>query len=488
MSLDEIRKGLELLESRLIKAIETTATLLQEIHPSQSESAINLVKYLAFRRNDRRDLQLTLHAHGLSALSNAESHIHCQIQAVLERLGHTYSEEEISDCNLLHSKALLDRNSKALFSQQGAPQTPYLMVTLDSEIAADTERMKEFLREGMNVARINCAHEKAKSWHKIIDTIKAAETVTGLSCKIYMDLAGPKIRTQFLDNQKRKKKIPIAENELFYLAGSREKFHSDETVVSPNELAILPYLKVGERVFIDDGNLYGIIETSEPRGIGVRVRKIFSKKKRIKADKGINFPDSKIKISSLTESDLLALPFILEHADLVGYSFVNKPKDIQHLRAEMAKITGKPLPIILKIETMLSLQNLPSLLLEGMKDPHVGVMIARGDLAVELGFEKMAEIQEEILSICEAAHTPVIWATQVLENLHKSGVATRSEITDAGQAALAECIMINKGPNTPEVLRVLKDIIQRAANQRIKKRFVFHELKVASRFFSKLEG
>ncbi|WP_158859160.1 pyruvate kinase [Lunatibacter salilacus] len=486
MELDDIRKELESMESKLVTAAENLNYILAEVRPTHQTSATNLIKYLAFRKNDRRELQLALHTHGLSALSNAESHIHRQIQAVRERLGHNYSEKEISDCNLLNSKAILDKNSRNLFSQKDLPQMPYLMVTLDSEIAADTEKMKNFLRAGMNVARINCAHEEEKSWSKIIETIKVAEIATGLACKIYMDMAGPKIRTQFLGRQMGKKKISIAENDLFYLAATRENFNSNETVVSPNELAILPYLKVGERVFVDDGNLYGIIETSEPRGIGVRVRKIFSKKKRIKTDKGINFPDSKIKISSLTEYDLLALPFILEHADMIGYSFVNKPKDIQQLRDEMAKITSKPLPIILKIETLLSFQNLPGLLLEGMKDPQVGVMIARGDLAVEMGFEKMAEIQEEILSICEAAHTPVIWATQVLENLHKSGIATRSEITDAGQAALAECIMINKGPNTAEVLRILKEIIQRAATQRIKKRFVFHELQIASRFFSKL--
>lgn len=487
MNLDDIQKELALLESDLIRTAESYLPLLQGIHPDHRTSAINLIKYLSFRKYDRRDLQLELHTHGLSALSNAESHIHRQIQAVRERLGHCYLEKELSECTHFRSKTILASNSHGLFSQQQKSQNPYLMVTLDSGIASNKERIKEFLVLGMNVARINCAHEDEKAWDKIIATIKAAEVDTGLACKIYMDLAGPKIRTQFLGSQKGKKKIAIGENELFYLAADRKYFTSEETVISPNELAILPYLKVGQRVIIDDGNLYGIIETSEPRGVGVRVRKIFSKKKRIKIDKGINFPDSKIKISSFTESDLLALPYILKHADLIGYSFVNKPKDIQRLRTEMAHSTDNPLPIILKIETLLSFQNLPSLLLEGMKDSQVGVMIARGDLAVELGFEKMAEIQEEILSICEAAHTPVIWATQVLESLHKSGIATRSEITDAGQAALAECIMINKGPNTPEVLRVLKDIIQRAATQRIKKRFVFHELQVASRFFSKME-
>lgn len=487
MDLDDIRKELGLLESKLINTLDSHSKLLQEIHPAHEASAINLIKYLAFRRNDRRDLQLALHTHGLSALSNAESHIHSQIQAVRERLGHSYVEKELSECNHLNSKALLANNSQRLFSQQYLPQIPYLMVTLDSKIASDSAKIKDFLNLGMNVARINCAHEDERAWEKIIKSIRKAEEVSGLRCKIYMDLAGPKIRTRFLGKQEGKKKIPIGEDELFFLAETRENFDSGETVISPNEPAILPYLKVGHRVFIDDGKLYGIIESTESRGVGVRVRKIFTKKKKIKAEKGINFPDSKIKIPALTDADLSVLPFILAQADLIGYSFVNKARDIQQLRAAMAQFTNQPPAIILKIETLLSVQNLPSLLLEGMKDPQVGVMIARGDLAVELGFEKLAEIQEEILWMCEAAHTPVIWATQVLESLHKSGIATRSEITDAGQAALAECIMINKGPNTLEVIRVLKEIIQRATAQRIKKRFVFHELAVANRFFSRLE-
>jgi len=487
MNLDDLRKELELLEPKLIRAVDTHSKVLQEILPTHHASAINLIKYLAFRRKDRRDLQLALHTHGLSALSNAESHIHRQIQAVRERLGHLYEEKELSVCNLLHSKAILAKNSQRLFSALNLTQNPYLMVTLDSEIASDSEKIKDLLNLGMNVARINCAHEDQKAWKKIVAKIREAEADTGITCKIYMDLAGPKIRTRFLGKQEGKKKISIRENDLFFLAETRENFKSDETVISPNETSILPYLKVGHRVFIDDGKLFGIIETIQSRGVGVRVLKIFKKKKEIKVDKGINFPDSKIKIPSLTEADLAVLPFILEHADLIGYSFVNKPQDIQQLRAAMTQLTNQPPAIILKIETLLSVQNLPNLLLEGMKDPQFGIMIARGDLAVELGFEKLAEIQEEILWMCEAAHTPVIWATQVLESLHKSGIATRSEITDASQAALAECIMINKGPNTLEVIRVLKEIIQRATAQRVKKRFVFRKLPIANRFFGKLE-
>jgi len=110
------------------------------------------------------------------------------------------------------------------------------------------------------------------------------------------------------------------------------------------------------------------------------------------------------------------------------------------------------------------------------------VMIARGDLAVEIGFERLSEIQEEILWLCEAAHVPVIWATQVLETLNKKGIATRSEVTDAARAAQAECVMLNKGNYLLLVLATLRDILQRSGGHYSKKRYIFRPLQIAERF------
>ena len=149
------------------------------------------------------------------------------------------------------------------------------------------------------------------------------------------------------------------------------------------------------------------------------------------------------------------------------------------MQKALLQLTATPPDIILKIETPQAVKNLPELLLRGMQQPVFGVMIARGDLAVEIGFERMGEIQEEILWICEAAHVPVIWATQVLENLNKSGIATRSEITDAAHAAMAECVMINKGSHTVKVIETLKDILHRIRGHHIKKRFTFRQLSIA---------
>ena len=107
---------------------------------------------------------------------------------------------------------------------------------------------------------------------------------------------------------------------------------------------------------------------------------------------------------------------------------------------------GDRIGIVLKIETRRGFEELPQVLLAAMRSPVIGVMIARGDLAVECGYERLAELQEEILWVCEAAHVPVIWATQVLENLAKDGMPSRAEITDAAMGERAECVMLNKGP------------------------------------------
>jgi pyruvate kinase len=193
-----------------------------------------------------------------------------------------------------------------------------------------------------------------------------------------------------------------------------------------------------------------------------------------------------VPVDALTPDDLAILDFVKHHAHLVGYSFVRTSADLKDLQAKLytAKNHHKPY-IIIKIETPEAVENLPGLLLQGMTQPNFGVMIARGDLAVEIGFERMGEIQEEIMWICEAAHTPVIWATQVLESLNKTGIASRSEITDAYKAAQAECVMVNKGAHTEVVLDTLADLMRRSKRHHLKKRYAMAALGIALRFVQK---
>lgn len=480
--LDFIKDQIMQLESSMNNTLISKKSFLETLHKDQVISAKNLLYYLTLRSQDIRELQDLLHIYGLSSLASSESHVLRQVQAIRERLGYVYQEQELDICTFGFSKLKMGEKSRLLFGQKSEANVPYMMVTFDAEFADNYSKVKSLLQNGMNVARINCAHDDEATWAKMINKIKKACHQTGLECKIYMDLAGPKIRTKLLEKGKEKGKVKVKEGQLIWLAEDDKGFEADDIVISPNEPGILPMIKKGDRVYIDDGVIRCLVEKVKKDRVGIRVTRVSSEKGQIKAEKGINFPDTLLDIPSLTEFDKSCLPFISENADIIGYSFVKSPEDIRALRTELKQLNDHCLPLIIKIETPEAVKNLPSLLLEGMKEQAFGLMIARGDLAVEIGFERMGEIQEEILWICEAAHIPVVWATQVLENLHKSGMATRSEITDAGHAALAECVMINKGEYTIEVMETLKDIVQRASAHRIKKRFTFRPLKIAERF------
>jgi pyruvate kinase len=232
---------------------------------------------------------------------------------------------------------------------------------------------------------------------------------------------------------------------------------------------IFSQVRAGERIWFDDGKIGGIIREAQPEALHVEITHAKSKGDRVGADKGINLPDTKIKLPAITRKDLEDLRFVAVHADLVGMSFVRHERDIHELRSRLRELKADHLGIVLKIETRQGFERLPNLMMAAMRHHPVGAMIARGDLAVECGYERMAEVQEEILWICEAAHMPVIWATQVLESLTKKGQASRAEITDAAMGERAECVMLNKGPHIVEAVTALDDILRRMQDHQLKK-------------------
>ena len=174
------------------------------------------------------------------------------------------------------------------------------------------------------------------------------------------------------------------------------------------------------------------------------------------------------------------LKFIVEHGDMVSLSFVRQREDIEALMAELDRLGGQHLGIILKIENRQAFENLPDLILSALQHAPVAVMVARGDLGVEIGFERLAEVQEQILWLCEAAHVPVIWATQVLESLAKKGVPTRAEVTDAAMSGRAECVMLNKGPYITEAVSFLDNVLQRMKSHQNKKTAMMRRLRVTT--------
>ena len=258
-------------------------------------------------------------------------------------------------------------------------------------------------------------------------------------------------------------------------------------LIAPAQIGVslpqmLDHVKPGEPVWFDDGKIAGIFRSVNSDSVSVEITQARPEGEKLGAEKGINLPETRTDIPALTPDDLEALKFIVQHADLVGYSFVRTESDVRQLLERLEELGGQDLGLVLKIETRKGFDNLPKLILAAMRTRSFGIMIARGDLAVECGYQRLAEVQEEILWICEAAHVPVIWATQVLETLAKKGIPSRSEITDAAMGERAECVMLNKGPYAVTSVSVLADILKRMQDHQEKKRSMLRQLHLAASF------
>lgn len=256
-----------------------------------------------------------------------------------------------------------------------------------------------------------------------------------------------------------------------------------KAVISCTLAEVFSDVNCGDRIFFDDGSIAGVVIGVHTDELLVDITAAKNQGSRLRADKGINLPDSHLSISALTAKDVIDLEFAVQHADIINYSFVHSPDDLQALQDQLSRLGRADMPVILKIETRQAFNQLPSLLLAAMRSPvPLGVMIARGDLAIECGWERLAEIQEEILRLCEAAHLPCIWATQVLENLAHSDRPTRAEISDAAMGARADGVLLNKGPNITATVRMLHDIVNRMQAHQHKNRSTFRRLELAAHY------
>jgi pyruvate kinase len=232
---------------------------------------------------------------------------------------------------------------------------------------------------------------------------------------------------------------------------------------------IIKQLQMNEPVWIDDGKIGSVIREKRGDAALLQVNRVGPRGARVKADKGLNFPDTRLDLPALSAGDMQALQFVSQHADMVGLSFAESAGDVLYLREQLKRHGADNVPIIAKIETARAVNNLPDIISGSLaRNVKLGIMVARGDLAIELGSVRMAEIQEEILWVCEAAHIPVIWATQVFESLARNGIASRPEITDAAMAARAECVMLNKGSFIDYAVSILSDVLQRMGDHQYK--------------------
>jgi pyruvate kinase len=463
------------------------------------DSALNLAEYLALRRHDLRPLQAALMPWGLSSLGRIEGRVMPNLDAViatLEVICGSKSDRHFQRPPVeffFEGDRLLQQHTEELFGESSPHRRVRIMVTLDTEAATNYELVRSFIQRGANCMRINCAHDTPEIWQGAIDNIRRAEQETGTPCKIMMDLGGPKIRTGSVLAPHHKKRVfkgdrivlSRREPELESAADPAKSTHVEHFQTSCTIPSILDLLAVDTPVYIDDGKIWTrVIDTQyslaqptvgnrhEQPGLLLEVTNTSPTGVKLKPEKGMNFPDTVLDLSPLTEQDLTDLDFVAVHADIVGYSFVQRPSDIELLQQELAKRCENrlfPPAIVAKIETAIAVTHLPELIVYAAGKGSFGVMIARGDLAVQIGYQRLTEIQEEMLWICEAAHIPVIWATQVLENLVKDGIPSRGEMSDVAMSERAECVMLNKGPFIAEAIGILDDVLTRMEAHQLKK-------------------
>lgn len=441
---------------------------------SFATSALNFAHYLALRQHDLRPLQRRLMPLGLSSLGRAEGRVLVTLDAVASSLallaGRTGAPRWPSGRQFFRGEERLAAATAALFGPPPPGRNGRILVTLGSDAADDPGVLGDMVGRGADAVRINCAHDDAAAWARMIGHLRAAEAKAGRRIPLLMDIAGPKVRIGAILAPPERMRLEPGDELL--LRPHQCLPHPDYPVQATCTLAaVFDRLGPGDVVSIDDGKARGRVVGRAHGGVVLRIEAARLKGLKLKPEKGLNFPTLELDLDPLTAKDLEDIAFVAAHADMVGYSFVEKPEHVAALQEALARhrLDWYRLGLVAKIETPRAIRNLPEIVVAAAGRQPLAVMIARGDLAVEIGFERLAEMQEEILWLCEAAHVPAIWATQVLEGLVSKGQPSRGEMTDAAMSARAEVVMLNKGPNVGAGIDVLDRVLRRMSAHQVKK-------------------
>ncbi len=290
--------------------------------------------------------------------------------------------------------------------------------------------MKQMIEAGMNVARLNMSHGDFAAHKKVIENLRAASESAGRRIAIMADLSGPKMRIGGIDPEP----VELKAGEPFTL--TTEDIIGDATRASVSFDRLPRSVKKGNTLFLNDGYIQLEVTGVKDRDVLCTVRV----GGEIRSRKGLNLPNIDLGISAFTKRDHECLKFVLENGvDAVSQSFVENAADIEAVRKAAADLGQHPF-IIAKIERSGALENIEAIL-----DAADGIMIARGDLGVEVPIEEIAVVQKRLMRIANRRAKPVITATQMLESMTDNRRPTRAEATDVANAVLdgTDCVMLS---------------------------------------------
>lgn len=293
------------------------------------------------------------------------------------------------------------------------------------------EMLTKLLKAGLNVVRLNFSHGDFKEHQEKVDNFRIAMKKTGMTGAIMQDLSGPKIRL----GEFYQEKVELKKGDTITI--TTDKIVGDEKKVSINYPLFPKEVKAGDNIMVDDGKKRFEVVSIKGNEVLCKIMVGGTTKGR----RGVNLPDSEISMSCLTEKDIKDIEFGLKNkVDFFAFSFIRNPSDVIELRNILNKRKSKA-KIIAKIETPQAVKNIDAIL-----DLCDGLMVARGDLAIEVPAEKVPLIQKMIIKKCNDAGKIVITATQMLESMIKSPVPTRAEVSDIANAILdgTDAVMLSE--------------------------------------------
>ena len=326
--------------------------------------------------------------------------------------------------------------------------------------ACDTyEGLLNLVKAGVNVFRLNFSHGSHEDKGRIIEYIRQINKTEPYTVAILADLQGPKLRVGEIENNA----LPLKKGDILTFVNEKLVGNMEKIYVSYPDL--YKDLKPGQKILLDDGKIETVVKEITANG---EIKAEVSLPGVLSSKKGFNLPDTKISLPALTEKDIVDLEFIIDHeCDWVALSFVRSVKDLIELRRRLEARDAK-IKVISKIEKPEAIQNLKEIIWESD-----GVMIARGDLGVELPVEQIPMIQKDIIRKCIHRAKPVIVATQMMESMMDRTRPNRSEITDVANAVLegADAVMLSGETATgmfPElVIQTMNKIIQEVEKEAI---------------------
>ncbi|WP_417068194.1 pyruvate kinase [Niveibacterium terrae] len=420
--------------------------------------------YLALSRRDLSGLQRELGRFGLALPTADWARVPGTLAAISTLLARAsgQSVEPASPDELGGEACCLDAQANAVLGPALPGRSTRLIVTVPASLAGDREFAVKLLSLGVEILRLDLAQDDESVWRLQAETFRRVADELGLPLSILAELGGTRPQTvRFSEAGERRR---YAQGDCFWLARAPSELPQGETGIGCSQPQIIGQLRFGDSVWIDDGELGARVVERVYGAVRLEVIQASADGKRLKSGRSLNFPDTEMAVSALSDQDLAALPFAAAHADILACSRLQGADDVAALLTALAGCPSRParaLALAIKPESRRAARNLPEILVAAASRLPCSVLLPAPALAVELGPERLGELIARIAALCAAAAVPVIRTAPELDRLVRRGPPSRRELVEAMASVCGEAVLLDRGPHLLRAVDFLADALSR---------------------------